>query len=379
MGTHPNTVRKFDWSRTDCDIWLFNEAANAKNEDGKLKYPRCDAVLQMHHQAIWKSPKNRSDENHYTWLASGKTPLIYMQEAYPDVPKSERYPIEEVLALVKNVQMIVNEKKKEFKYFTSTPEYGLALAANMCKRKKRYQRIEVWGIELETESEYIYQRMGFGFWFGYLAAIGVPLVIYSAMFNEPTYGYEGDLIISTRDIERRIADLSAELGDDKEQYLKEANRILESLSKLLNEDTTQEIQKELNEMMKRNERAGILNGKIKESQRYLEKAKGMEEKAGNSVFSPGEFDSCRIDFKKQYVDTRLEATNLNGLISIQMSRVLECEQGSEKRQKALDEFGQIIANLMNKNMVLFHIIGSMQENQFYLDSYKKSLRLAGGK
>ena len=379
MGTHPKSKQNFDWSRMDCEIWLFNEAASAKNEKGELKYPKCDAVIQMHHEAVWKNPKNRSDNEHYNWLSSGKTPPIYMQEVYSDVPKSVRYPIEDVLSLVKNVRMVFDGEEKQFRYFTSSPDYALALAARMCKYKKRYERIEVWGIELETESEYVYQRMGFGFWIGVLAGLGVPVVLHSGMFNEPMYGYEGDLAISSKDIEKRIADLTAELGNDREQYAKEAKAFLEGLSKLAGEDVGEEIQRELNELTKRNERAGILNGKIKESDRYLEKARAMEDAAGMAVFAPGEFDGTRIGYNKQYVEARLEASNLNGLITMQSRKLWDLEKGSEKRQKALDELGHMVAELMNKNMILFHIIGGMQENQYYLDSYKQSLRLAGGK
>src|SRR3989344_5347166 len=162
MGTHPKSNALFDWSRKDCEIWLFNEAPNAKNDKGELKYPKCNLFFQMHHEAIWRNPKNRSDKEHYSWLLSGKTPPVYMQEAYPDVPQALKYPIKEVLSLIFKVKMVVNGQEKQFRYFSSTPDYALALAAYICKYEKRYKQIEIYGIELETESEYIYQRLGFG-------------------------------------------------------------------------------------------------------------------------------------------------------------------------------------------------------------------------
>lgn len=180
MGTHPNGLKTFDWSRTDCDIWMFNEAPNAKFE-GKIVYPKCDACLQLHHEAMWKNPKNRSDAEHYHWLSSGKTPTIYMQDRFPEVPKSVKYPIEGVFSLLDNVKIIVNGKEKRFKYFSSSPDYAFALVAEMWKRGKKYERVEVHGIELETESEYQYQRTGFGFWTGYLAALGIKLVLYNSI------------------------------------------------------------------------------------------------------------------------------------------------------------------------------------------------------
>jgi hypothetical protein len=377
MGTHPRSVRSFDWNRRDCEIWLFNEAPNAKNEQGEKKYPKCDLFFQMHHEAIWKNPKNRSDQEHYNWLVSGKTPPVYMQEAYPEVSKAKRYPIEDVLSLIDKVDMVVSGVEKKFKYFSSTPDFALSLAAYLCKKNKVYKRIEVWGIELETESEYIYQRMGFGFWLGYLAALGIELSINGRLFNEPMYGYEGDVAISSIQIESRIAELTSQIGNDKEAYQKEAKTFLGNLSGLLIKNVAEEIQKELNRIIKDNEPAGILDGMINESHRYLEKAKAMEASTNAAVFSPGEFDANRIGFKKQYLEARLETNNLNAQLTMQLKKLLNLKKGSQKRRRALDEFGAMVADLMNKNMIMFHIIGAMQENQYYLDSYKHSLRKAG--
>lgn len=379
MGSHPKGQEHFDWSRTDCDVWLFNEAPNAKKDNGELRYPKADAFFQLHHEAIWKNPKNRSDEEHYQWLSSGKTPKAYMQKKYEDVPKSVKYPIERVLALVKNVRMVINGRKKDFRFFTCSPDYALALVADMWKHGKRYERVEVWGIELETESEYQFQRTSFGFWTGYLAALGIELALYSSIFDAPMYGYEGDVAISVTDFEKRIADLSKEQGDDKERYNQEAKAFLESLSGLLRKDISTSIEKELNELIKRGEQAGILNGKIKESQRYLEKARAMEEKTGASVFSLGEFDGARISYNKQYLQVRAEAAELNIRIAPLLKRLLNLKKGSQKRQRALDEFGNLAAELMNKNMLLFHVVGVIQENQYYIDSLKLSIRVAGGK
>jgi len=378
MGTHPNGLNTFDWSRTDCDIWMFNEAANVK-VSGKLVYPRTNALFQLHHEAIWKNPKNRSDEKHYKWLVSGKTPTAYMQKKYKEIPKSVRYPIEDVLALAKNVRIVVKGKEKEFKYFSSSPDFAFALVAAMWKEGKRYKRVEVHGIELETESEYQYQRTGYGFWSGYLAALGIELVHYNSIFDSPMYGYEGDVAISVKDIEKRITDLTAELGNDKDLYNQEAKIFLESLSRLLRQDVSSEVQRELNELTKRSEGAGILNGKIRESERYLEKARAMEKASGASVFSVGEFDGYRVSYNKQYADVRAEALNLNAQIDLHLKKLLNLKKGSQKRQRALDEFGNLVASLMNKNMLMLHIIGAIRENQYYIDSFKLSVRAAGGR
>lgn len=366
-------MKYFDWTRRDCDIWMFNEAPNVKI-NGKPIYPMPNAIFQLHHEAIWKNPKNRSDEKHFEWISSGKTPPIYMQQHYPEVPKSIRYPIEKVLSLVKNVKIVVDGQEKIFKYFSSSPEYALALAAEMYKKRKGYSRIEVWGIELEHESEYVYQRTGFAFWSGYLAGIGAELVLVNSIFDSPMYGYEGDIAISSEYLQGRIRDLINELGHDREQYNQEAKTFLDDLSGLSNADISKNIETGLNELIKRNERAGILNGQIKECQMYLEKARAMEATAGASVFSMGEFDGARHIYNNEYSQARNDTVNLNTKISLYLKRLLNLKKGSHKRQRAVNEAGTLIAEMMNKNMLLLHLVGAIKENQFFIDSAKLSIK-----
>lgn len=372
MGTHYKGL-KFDWSRKDCDIWMFNEAPNVKI-NGKQLYPKPDALFQLHHEAIWKNPKNRSDEKHFEWLKSGNTPPVYMQKEYSEVPKSLKYPIEEILSLVGNIQVIVDGKEKIFKYFSSSPEYALALAALMQKRGHGYKRIEIWGIELEHESEYVYQRTGFAFWTGYLAALGIELILNNSIFDTPMYGYEGDIAISSKILEERITQLTQELGDKKEAYNQEAKAFLGSLSGLLKADTSKLIESELNRLTKDHEKAGVIHGQIKECERNLERARLMENVAKVSVFSVGEFDSTRYVYKQQYSQVRNETVNLNTQIGMHLKRLLNLKKGTQKRQRAIDEFGALIAEMMNKNMTLLHLVGAIKENQYFIDSAKLSIR-----
>lgn len=377
MGTHYKG-QNFDWSRKDCDIWMFNEAPNVK-VNGKTLYPMPDAIFQLHHEAIWKNPKNRSDEKHYEWLKSGQTPDVYMQDKYQDIPKSIKYPLQEILSLVKNVEMLIDGNKKDFKYFSSSPEYALALAAYLHKIGKGYKRVEIWGIELAHESEYIYQRTGFAFWTGYLAAQGVELILATSIFDAPMYGYEGDMAISSDFFKKRLIDLNKEMGNKKEIYNQEAKVFLESLSGLLTEDISKKIEIEINELTKRNEKAGILNGQIKECSQYLEKALAMENVSNSSVFSMGEFDAMRHVYNNEYTQIRNAASNLNTRIGLHFKQLLNYKINSKERQKAIDELGPLMTELMNKNMTLLHLVGAINENQHFIDSSKLSIKARGGR
>lgn len=375
MGTHPNGLKTFDRTRKDCDVWMFNEAPSLKNEKGEYIYPKADAFLQLHHEAIWKNPKNRSDLDHSRWLTSGETPIAYMQEKFKEVPKAVRYPIEGVLDLTRSVHLVIHGKEQKFKYFSSSPDYALALVAQMWKEGKKYKRVEIHGIELQMESEYQYQRTGFGFWVGYLAALGVEVVLYNSIFDEPMYGYEGDVALSSSEIEKRLDELTKELGDDKENYQKEAKIFLDNVSELLKKDISGEIQRQINELNKRFEGTGILNGRISENLKYLERAKAMEEASGASVFAMGEFDGARVASNRQYAQVRAEAFSINAQIEAVLKRLLMLKKGSQKRQRAIDEFGRLLAELMNKNMKMLHLIGAVRENQYYIDNFKLSFKV----
>ncbi len=374
MGTHWKGLQNFDWKRTDCEIWMFNEAPNVKI-DGKLLYPKTDVVFQLHNEAIWKNPKNRGDEKHYDWLKSGNTPPIYMQEQYPDVPQAIKYPIKQILELVSNVTINIDGKESQFRYFSSSPEYALALAAHMYKEGKGYRRVEVWGIELAHESEYVYQRTGFAFWSGYLAGQGIELVLANSIFSAPMYGYEGDIAIPSETLEKRINDLTKELADGKEQYHADAQRVMNNVLGLIDADVSTIIEKDLNELTKTHEQTGILNGQINECKLYLEKALAMEKASGGSVFSMGEFDAARHIRKVEYNNVRNEIINLNTKIAMFFTRLLTFKKGSQKRRDAVNEIGGLIAEMMNKNMALLYLIGAINENHYFVESAKLSIKI----
>ena len=113
IGSHPRTRAEFDFNRGDCDIWVFNEAISNGT------FTRADAVFQMHEEAIWRNPKNRNDAGHAEWLKTQNDVTVYMQDYYPDVPCSERFPLDEIA------------ERFKIRYFTSSVAYAIALACGI--------------------------------------------------------------------------------------------------------------------------------------------------------------------------------------------------------------------------------------------------------
>lgn len=182
VGSHPDTRSLFDFDRTDCDVWVFNEAL----KDDWCK--RATGVFQLHKPTVWRSGTNRNDPKHYDWLKSGDTPTIFMQEEYNDVPRAERYPLDEI------------KEQYPRHYFTSSCAYAIALAIY-----KGYKRIELYGIEMETNTEYAHQRTGVAYWIGFAEAKGIEVEHVSKGFwDAPLYAYEDDVVIPIAVYEERI-------------------------------------------------------------------------------------------------------------------------------------------------------------------------------
>jgi hypothetical protein len=194
VGTHPITRNLAPFTNTSVDIWTFNNQAI----QGWL--PRYDAVFDMHHPN--DIHRRRMEAPVFNdWIQKQDKP-VYTPLAITDCPQNIVYPLDEVCA-----DLFTNFKRGDAmaKYFTSGPAYALALAIHM-----GYKRIEMYGIEMESNSEYIYQRDGIGLLFGVAIGRGIEVAISdkSMMFYSPLYGYEDDATrIDRESFEARASEL----------------------------------------------------------------------------------------------------------------------------------------------------------------------------
>lgn len=104
---------------------------------------------------------------------------IYMQEHWDDIPGSIAYPLEEAKALLPKT---LHQKD----YFTSSAALILALA-----RLMGYKRVEFYGFEMGTMTEYHYQRANFEYLVGLFShdmEIVVPEI--STLLRGDLYGYK---------------------------------------------------------------------------------------------------------------------------------------------------------------------------------------------
>jgi hypothetical protein len=188
VGNHPTNRELIPWDDTDVEIWCFNEAPQ------KEWVKRWDAVFQLHPQDVYRSPNNFVNKEHWNWLQEARGKKIYMQSVDPLVPDSVRYPLEDVLKLPGG----------HHRWISSSPAYALALGLLL-----GYPIIEIYGVELSSNSEYAYQLNNWLFWEGVAEGMGREIRLFSGQvhFAGKLYGYEGQPTISQSYFQARADEL----------------------------------------------------------------------------------------------------------------------------------------------------------------------------
>ena len=136
-----------------------------------------DLLWDLHPPELWRNPKKKTwDPDYPKFLAKNRTPIM-MQEEYPDVPASMRYPLE----------TIVTEFPKG--YMANHLAYMVALALI-----EGVTHIGVFGCDYSTGSEYGAQRGCAEYWLGVAEGRGVQVMLppLCDLLQKPSllYGYE---------------------------------------------------------------------------------------------------------------------------------------------------------------------------------------------
>lgn len=108
---------------------------------------------------------------------------IYMQEHYPQIPASVRWPREEINAWT--VERFGGSS--EIDYFTSTPGEMVAHAVFLGA-----EEIGLYGVDLLQDEEYAYQRPGCEYWLGVARGLGIKVTVPKAsvlLKANYVYGY----------------------------------------------------------------------------------------------------------------------------------------------------------------------------------------------
>jgi hypothetical protein len=357
IGSHPRTREQFSWERDDCDIWVFNEVMHA------AWCKRADAVFQMHKPVIWRSTQNRNDPHHYDWLKSGLTPTIFMMEKYPDVPKSEAYPLEAVRA--------------EFPrcYFTSSVSYAIALAIYW-----RFKRIEIYGVEMETQTEYGHQREGVAYWIGVGEGRGIEIDFRSSsMLKSPLYGYEGDIKLPIDFYEGRVDAITKPREDLLAAYEKakgEVHAELDLFEKNFKHDITG-FDEKIRVMGQAAFDFSVTDGISQLHNLFLAKAHKMESEVGSYMIVRQEYDDI-VRNNQKALSTLLpaitvESTKLEGLRD-----QFDKATNKDVRHQLVLQFKEQLGRYVKKINMSGVLNGSGLECRGIMSKLDELIRMAGG-
>ncbi len=361
VGSHPRTRGDFDFSREDADIWVFNEAL-ATNW-----CKRADAVFQLHEPTIWRSTQNRNDPKHYEWLQNTTVP-VYMQDHYEDVPSSIRYPLDELFA-------DLFEDRKQIPYITSSVAYALALAVYL-----KYKRIELYGVEMETNTEYGHQRIGVAFWVGVALGRGIEVDFHSdSVLNAPLYGYEGGTKITIPMFEERVKELK-ELADKFRGKFDESKAAVYALLEKFESDYKAGLPDLDNLIQHFGQNAhsfGMADGSIQADEFYLNKCLTQEKETGNYLIVKQEYESGSITAQKSYQFAMLKVYDIAKNMRACSDKLKTCTNRYERRQVSSDL--KKILDVYAKNATEVGMAsGIVFENKTWMAKLDQLFSAAGG-
>lgn len=161
--------------------------------------PRIDRLFEMH--PIWQAAASTKREyvkprEHWEWLKRNRNIPVYMLEKRPEVPQAIEYPIDEVSELLSGW----TRSGEQMRMFTSSFDYMFALAI-----LEGFDEIEIIGAEMSSDSEYKYQREGYGFWHAFALGRGIKVRQYAPtelLYRPKRYGYDGAQMVYRQDLER---------------------------------------------------------------------------------------------------------------------------------------------------------------------------------
>jgi hypothetical protein len=275
---------------------------------GAIFMPRADIWFDLHSPNIRGWPHRRPG-NHLAWLKRFPGP-VFLHEVDPEIPNSVRYPIEDVTAdLGANIfrQSVKDGSRVDCgtrPYYDSSIAYELALAIHW-----RPKEIMLVGVDLNTASEYVWQRSGVSFYLGLAAGRGIDVVLPDncPLLDGQLYGRgylaEAGEHMSAEQLESRFTALKGQM----EHTLAELHR-MEGAHAALKDMLNQMIPGMDHEVM--DQRRAKMEGQI---QQLVAKAQSCEGSLNETLYwihqTP---DGMSADEARQQIEQKMADVQLNG-------------------------------------------------------------------
>jgi hypothetical protein len=350
VGTHPATRDNAPFTDPDFDIWVFNEAPQAE------WCKRWTHVFQMHKPEVYTSPLNMVRGDHWEWLQQdhgvGKT--IFMQEIDPRVPCSSRYPLDEMREQMPAFTPLDNGKP----FITSTVAMAIPLALYL-----GYEHIEIYGVDLASNTEYTYQQNGWMYWAGVArATLGAGFILKSGEhhFNNRLYAYEGETQIDREFFAARVEKLGSEKHQLELRLMKLRDRFNEAVSAGKADKLPDLIIEAQNTALALGEAAGA----AQEAQMYAERTDPIS----------------RQQFERRGAQSQQDGMKLSTTMDKEFGK-LEYVFNAWKvsaNEQALKQMRSYYANFLQYSVNVGAQTGIMRQNFEYLGEYDARITAAGG-
>jgi len=195
VGFSQTTRDEIPWDDKDTEIWSLNEAAV------QTWMRRFDRWFQLHPEENFNRPNNPNDPNHPKWLREAKGFPIYMQKQYDYIPASVALPLGEIT-------------KAYGSYLTSSLAFMLTTAM-----LEGFERIELYGFELGTKTEYHYQKANAEYLIGLARGLGFEIYLPEgcSLCKGKMYGFETLDVIYRQKLEYRKDAIKVALEEKRDK------------------------------------------------------------------------------------------------------------------------------------------------------------------
>lgn len=170
IGSHSGSILYAPYRDPTWEMWVHSSTAQL------VPKGRADRLFDLHPRHCFQVARKNGFLDYYQYLKDSTTP-VYMQEVFPEIPQSVRFPLEMIQSLWPGVPIGSQ----------TAAMIALALVEGVTQ-------LGFWGVHYSQRDERGDQRLSTEHWIGIARGMGVQILIptQSPLCHEPAelYGYE---------------------------------------------------------------------------------------------------------------------------------------------------------------------------------------------
>lgn len=353
VGSHKETRDNAPWDDPTWDIWVFNEAAMMPWAK------RVTAVFDIHQEKNYTGTNGIGNADSWGWKQQDHGIDIWMQDVDERVPNSVRYPLAEMREKFPAADPVNTGKG----FFTSTPSYALALGLYL-----GYKTIHTWGIDLGSNTEYLYQANCWRYWCGVaFGMLGSNFKIVEgghALFKAKLYGYDDDTRSGPDFYREQLEKHNANWARLKKRQAKLRDELTDILG---GKGDPKDFGKLFPEAQQAAMDYGEIEARIAEAERYAERAEVLH----------------RQEFEWHAAKTREEVGKVQSRMYTEIGKFeytfnawLQAGNVANKAM-ARNQTAAFLENALRLAYELGKLNGKYRENLFYLNEFDQKLASSG--